>query len=255
MFDLTGKVAIVTGGARGIGKGITLTLAKQGADVVIVDLLSDEAEATASEVEKLGRKALAIKSDISKKEEVDQTAKQVLDTFGKIDILVNNAAWERIMFFVETTPDFWDKIIDINYKGILNWTRAVIDHMMERNYGRIINIGSDAGRVGSMGEAVYSGTKGAVIAFGKTMARELARNKITINCVCPGPTLTPLTQGMMQEEGSLTAKVMPSMEKIIPLRRLGTPEDIAAAVAFLASDEAEFITGQTLSVTGGLNMV
>jgi len=255
MFDLTGKVAIVTGGARGIGKGITLTLAKQGADVVIVDLLSDEAEATASEVEKLGRKALAIKCDISKKEEVDQTAKQVLDTFGKIDILVNNAAWERIMFFVETTPDFWDKIIDINYKGILNWTRAVIDHMMERNYGRIINIGSDAGRVGSMGEAVYSGTKGAVIAFGKTMARELARNKITINCVCPGPTLTPLTQGMMQEEGSLTAKVMPSMEKIIPLRRLGTPEDIAAAVAFLASDEAEFITGQTLSVTGGLNMV
>ena len=127
--------------------------------------------------------------------------------------------------------------------------------MIERNYGRIINIGSDAARVGSMGEAVYSGTKGAVIAFGKTLAREVARNKITVNCVCPGPTLTPLTQGMMQEEGSLAAKVMPAMEKIIPLRRLGTPEDIAAAVAFLASDEAEFITGQTLSVTGGLNMV
>jgi len=255
MFDLTGKVAIVTGGARGIGEGIVLALANQGADVVIVDLLADEAKATASKVEKLGRKALAIKCDISKKEEVDQAAKQVLDTFGKIDILVNNAAWEKIMFFVETTPDFWDKIIDINYKGVLNWARAVIDHMIERNYGRIINIGSDAARVGSMGEAVYSGTKGAVIAFGKTLAREVARNKITVNCVCPGPTLTPLTQGMMQEEGSLAAKVMPSMEKIIPLRRLGTPEDIAAAVAFLASDEAEFITGQTLSVTGGLNMV
>ena len=254
MFELNGKASIVTGGARGIGKGIALALAKQGSDVAVVDLLIDEASATASEIEKLGKKAIAIKCDVTKKEDVDQTVKKALDTFGKVDILVNNVGWDNIVFFTKTTPDFWDKVIDINYKGVLNCTRAVLDHMIERNYGRIINIGSDAGRVGSLGESVYAGTKGAVIAFGKTMARELARNKVTVNCVCPGPTLTPLTEGMMKE-GGLAAKVMPSMHNIIPLGRLGTPEDIGAAVAFLASDEAEFITGQTLSVSGGLNMV
>jgi len=254
MFELNGKASIVTGGARGIGKGIALALAKQGSDVAVVDLLIDEASATASEIEKLGKKAIAIKCDVTKKEDVDQTVKKALDTFGKVDILVNNVGWDNIVFFTKTTPDFWDKVIDINYKGVLNFTRAVLDHMMERNYGRIINIGSDAGRVGSLGESVYAGAKGAVIAFGKTMARELARNKVTVNCVCPGPTLTPLTEGMMKE-GGLAAKVMPSMSNIIPLGRLGTPEDIGGAVAFLASDEAEFITGQTLSVSGGLNMV
>ncbi len=129
-----------------------------------------------------------------------------------------------------------------------------MDHMISRNYGRIINIGSDAGRVGSMGESVYAGTKGAVIAFGKTMARELARNRITVNTVCPGPSETPLVQQMISE-GGLAAKVLPSMKTIIPLGRLGKPEDLGAAVAFLASDEAEFITGQVLSVSGGLTMV
>ena len=254
MFELNGKTAIVTGGARGIGKGITLTLAKQGADVAIVDILPDEATKTASEVEKLGRKSLAIKCDATKKEEADQAVKKAVDTFGQVDILVNNIGYDQIVFFVKTDPDFWNKIIDINYKSVLNFTRAVLDHMMPRNYGRIINIGSDAGRVGSMGESVYAGTKGAVIAFGKTMARELARNQITVNCVCPGPTPTPLTDDMKQNS-EFAAKIMDSMHKVIPLGRMGTPEDIAAAVAYLASDEAEFVTGQTLSVSGGLNMV
>ena len=254
MFDLTGKSAIVTGGARGIGKGISMALATQGADVAIADILIDEAKQTAAEIEKMGRKVLAVKCDATKKAEVDQAVKQVLDTFGKVDILVNNIGWDKIIFFAQTDEDFWDKIIDINYKSNLYFTRAVMDDMMQRNSGRIINIGSDAGRVGSMGESVYAGTKGAVIAFGKTMARELARNKVTVNCVCPGPTDTPLVQAM-QEEGGLAAKVMPAMKNIIPLGRLGKPEDLGAAVAFLASDEAEFITGQTLSVSGGLNMV
>jgi 2-hydroxycyclohexanecarboxyl-CoA dehydrogenase len=254
MFDLSGKSALVTGGARGIGKGISMALATQGADVAIADILIDEAKNTASEIEKMGRKALAIKCDVTKKAEVDQAVKQVLDSFGKIDILVNNVGWDKILFFAQTDEDFWNKVIDINYKSNLYFTRAVMDDMVKRNSGRIINIGSDAGRVGSLGESVYAGTKGAVIAFGKTIARELARNKITVNTVCPGPTDTPLVQAM-QEEGGLAAKVMPAMKNIIPLGRLGKPEDLGAAVAFLASDEAEFITGQTLSVSGGLNMV
>ncbi len=254
MFALTGKTAIVTGGAMGIGKGICMALAKQGADVVIADIAMEQAEATAAELKALGVKAKAVKCDVTRKEDTDSTIKTALDTFGKVDILVNDVGWDKIEFFARTTPELWDKIININYKGVLNITRSVMDHMMGRNYGRIIYIGSDAGRVGSLGEAVYAGTKGGVIAFGKTMARELARNKITVNTVCPGPTVTPLTDAQVKE-GGLAAKVMPAMKNIIPLGRLGKPEDIGAAVAFLASDEAEFITGQTLSVTGGLNMV
>jgi len=254
LFELTDKVAIVTGGARGIGRGISLALAKQGADIAIADILIQEAEDTASEIRRIGRKAMVVKCDVTSKEEVDKAALNVIDTFGKIDILVNNVGWDRVVFFIKTTPDFWDRVIDINYKGVLNWTRAVVDHMIERNYGRIINIGSDAARVGSMGESVYSGAKGAVIAFTKTLARELARNKVTANCVCPGPTETPLVDEM-KRDSEFADKVIGSMSKIVPLGRMGKPEDIGVAVAFLASDEAEYITGQTLSVSGGLNMV
>jgi 2-hydroxycyclohexanecarboxyl-CoA dehydrogenase len=254
MFELTDKVAIVTGGARGIGKGIALTLANQGANVVITDILVEEANDTVSEIENLGRKAISVKCDVSQKKEVDQMVQQVLDSFGKIDILVNNAGWDNIMFFMQSTPDFWDKVIDINFKSVLNCTRAVLDHMMSRNCGRIINIGSDAGRVGSMGESVYSGCKGATIAFSKTIAREAARNNITVNTVCPGPTPTPIIE-KLRKENELAAKLVDAMHKSTPLKRLGTPEDVGSAVAFLASDEAEFITGQTLSVSGGLTMV
>lgn len=254
LFNLTGKAALVTGGAMGIGKGISMALATQGADIAIADIAIDKANETAAEIQKMGRKAIAIKCDVTKKAEVDATVKKAIEALGKLDILVNNVGWDRIIFFSQTTPEFWDKVIDINYKSNLYFTRAVMDHMISRSYGRIINIGSDAGRVGSMGESVYAGTKGAVIAFGKTMARELARNKITVNTVCPGPTETPLTQAM-QADGGLAAKVMPAMKNIIPLGRMGKPEDLGGAVAFMASDEAEFITGQTLSVSGGLNMV
>jgi 2-hydroxycyclohexanecarboxyl-CoA dehydrogenase len=254
MFDLTGKAAIVTGGARGIGKGIVTCLAEQGANVAIADLLKKEADATAEEVRAMGVDCIALETDITDMKSVKAMVDAATKHFGQIDILVNNVGWDIIRPFVETTEEFWDKVIAINYRGHLNVIRSVIDQMAERNSGRIISIASDAGRVGSMGESIYSGTKGGLIAFSKTMARELARNKITVNVVCPGPTYTPLMEEMAKTD-EFVAKIFSKMERTIPLRRTGTPEDIGAAVAFLASDEANFITGQTLSVSGGLTMV
>jgi 2-hydroxycyclohexanecarboxyl-CoA dehydrogenase len=253
MFELTGKTAIVTGGARGIGKGISMTMAKQGANVVIADLLLDAAQETAAEIRQTGAKALAMQTDIANLESVKSMVENVKSEFGQIDILVNNAGWDRMKPFMKTTPDFWDKVININFKGVLNTVYAVAEGMIAQNSGRIINIASDAARVGSMGESVYSGAKGAVLSFSKTLARELARNSVTVNVLCPGPTPTPLLDDMKAED-SFADKVLSSMDKIIPLKRMGKPEDIAAAVVFLASDEAGFITGQVLSVSGGLTM-
>lgn len=254
MFELTGKVAVVTGGARGIGKGICDMLAKQGARVAIADLLIDEAVATAADIENAGGKAIAVKTDITDLASVQAMVEAVKDTFGPVDILVNNAGWDRMKPFIKTTPDFWNKVIDINYKGVLNTTYAVADSMIERHRGKIINIASDAARVGSMGESIYAGAKGAVISFSKTMAREFARSKINVNVICPGPTLTPLLDDMKAED-AFADKVLSGMDKIIPLKRMGTADDIAAAVVFFASEEANFITGQVLSVSGGLTMV
>lgn len=254
LFDLHGKTAIVTGGARGIGKGICHCLAEQGANLVIADILAEEAAETVKEMAAKGVQAIAVKTDITDMPSVKNMVAKALETFDKIDILVNNVGWDKMELFLNTTEEDWDKIIGINYRGTLNVTRAVAEHMVTKDCGRIISIGSDAGRVGSMGESIYAGTKGAIIAFVKTMARELARNNITVNCVCPGPTLTPMVVNEMMPSSEFAKKVFSSMEKIIPLRRMGTPEDIGAAVAFLASDEANFITGQVLSVSGGLTM-
>jgi 2-hydroxycyclohexanecarboxyl-CoA dehydrogenase len=254
MFELTDKVAVVTGGARGIGKGICETLARQGARIVIADLLIDEAVATAAHIENDGGKAIAVKTDITDLVSVQAMVDAATSTFGPVDILVNNAGWDRMKPFMKTGPDFWNKVIDINFKGVLNTTYAVANDMTERNSGKIINIASDAARVGSMGESVYAGTKGAVISFSKTMAREFARNKINVNVICPGPTPTPLLDDMKAED-AFADKVLSSMDKIIPLKRMGTADDIAAAVVFFASEEANFVTGQVLSVSGGLTMV
>ena len=254
MFDLTDKVAIVTGGGRGIGRGISHVLAQKGAMVAIADLLMDEAVKTAVEMEKRGGKAMAIQTDVADLRSVEAMIGKVHEAYGPVDVLVNNAGWDKMIPFAQTTPDLWEKIIAVNYKGVLNCVYAILNDMTSRGRGKIISIGSDAGRVGSSGEAVYSGTKGAVIAFSKTMARELARHKINVNVVCPGPTETPLVEEMKQES-ELNRKIFGGMEKIIPLRRMGKPEDVAYAVAFLASDEAGFITGQVLSVSGGLTMV
>ncbi|MHC1567796.1 MAG: SDR family NAD(P)-dependent oxidoreductase [Candidatus Syntropharchaeia archaeon] len=252
-MKLKDKVAIVTGAGRGIGRAIALKLAEEGADVVVSDIREKEASEVVKEIEKMGRKAMVSVTDVTNGDQVREMIKKTLDEFGKIDILVNNAGWDKIMLFKDTNEEFWDKIIAINYKGVLNTCKAVIEHMMEREYGKIINIASDAGRVGSLGEAVYSGAKGAVIAFTKTLAREMARYSVNVNCVCPGPTETPLVEELMEEK--LGGKILGSMEKVVPLGRMAKPEEIAGPVAFLASDEAAFITGQTLSVSGGLTMV
>lgn len=253
MYELNGKVAIITGGSRGIGKGIATVMAKQGAKIAIADLLKDEAEKTVAELNSSGGTAMAVQTDICDFDQVKSMVLQVKEKFGSVDILVNNAGWDKMIPFDKTDPALWNKIIDINYKGVLNCVFCVMEQMKAQNYGKIINIASDAGRVGSSGEAVYAGTKGAVISFSKSMARELARYQINVNVICPGPTNTPLVAEMKQDS-EFNNKVLSSMEKIIPLKRMGVPEDIAYAVTFLSSKESDFITGQVLSVSGGLTM-
>jgi 2-hydroxycyclohexanecarboxyl-CoA dehydrogenase len=251
-MDLKDKVAIVTGAAGGIGRAIALKLGELGAKIAVADLKSDEGQETVSLLEKRGANGLFMKTDITDLAQVEGLVKSAISKFGKVDILVNNAGWDRIEPFLKNTSDFWDKVININLKGPIHCTRAVLDHMVERKSGKIINISSDAGRVGSSGEAVYSACKGGIIAFTKTIAREMARYSINVNCVCPGATDTPLLAEMTK--GETGAKIIDAMVKVVPFRRLGKPEDITGAVAFLASDEAAFITGQTLSVSGGLTM-
>jgi len=252
MIDLKGKVAVVTGGSRGIGKGICEVLAEQGAGVAILDILEQDGNQTASELAAKNVKASFYNCDVTNKEKVDQNIAQIIKDFGQIDILVNDAGFDKIELFLKLDPKWWDKLIDLNYKHFIYTNHAVLPHMVERKSGRVINIGSDAGRGGSTGEAVYSGAKGAVIAFTKTIAREFARFQITSNCVCPGPTVTPMTIAQADEE--FAGKINRAVEGAIPLRRLGQPRDIANAVAFFASEEAGYITGQVLSVSGGLTM-
>ena len=251
-MDLKGKAAIVTGAAGGIGRGIALKLGSLGAKVVVADLKADQGMETVSLLEKEGAGGIFLTTDITDFTQVQEMVKTSLSAFGKVDILVNNAGWDRIEPFLKNTPDFWDKVIAINLKGPIHCTRAVLDHMVERKHGKIVNISSDAGRVGSSGEAVYSACKGGIIAFTKTMAREMARYSLNVNCVCPGATDTPLLAELTQ--GETGAKIIDAMVRVVPFRRLGKPEDVAGAVAFLVSDEASFITGQTLSVSGGLTM-
>jgi 2-hydroxycyclohexanecarboxyl-CoA dehydrogenase len=252
LVDMQGKVTLVTGGARGIGRGIVMALAGAGASVAIADLRADLAEQTASEVARdTGMYVMAVKTDVTNLVEVQGTIERVLHTFEKIDVLINNAGWDELKPFLQTTPDFWEK--PINYRSVLNTCYAVLPHMVARKAGAVVSISSDAGRVGSMGEAVYAGTKAAIIAFSRTLAREHARDNIRVNVVCPGPTQTPLVEEMQQQE--FGGRVLGRIEQYVPLRRRGKPEDIAPMVVFLASDAASFITGQVISVSGGLTMV
>jgi 2-hydroxycyclohexanecarboxyl-CoA dehydrogenase len=254
LVDMHGKAVIVTGGARGIGRGIVSALAQAGASVAIADLCADVAERTASEVAKdTGVQVVAIKTDVANLAEVRKTTERVLQTFEKIDALINNAGWDELKPFLQTTPELWDKIIAVNYKSVLNTCYAVLPHMVACKAGAVVSISSDAGRVGSMGEAVYSGAKAGIIAFSRTLAREHARDNIRFNVVCPGPTRTPMVEE--QQKSDFGSKVLGRMEQYVPLKRLGTPEDIAPLVVFLASDAARYITGQVMSVSGGLTMV
>ena len=248
MHHFKDKVVIVTGGAQGIGEAIAKKFAEEKATVAILDIQQDKAQAVADAIKAKGGNAIGVKMDITKTQEVNKAVKEVEDKLGKVDVLVNNAGWDEIMPFVQLTEELWDKIIAINLRGPITVTRAVLDGMVNRNYGKIVSIASDAGRVGSSGESVYSACKGGIIAFTKTLARELIRYNILVNCVCPGPTDTAFMASMGE-------KLVEAFQRAIPMRRLGKPEEMAGVVAFLASDDASYITGQTLSVSGGLTMV
>lgn len=252
MRGLENKVAVVTGGGGGIGTQICSRLAAEGSLVAVLDIDGDAARRTVERIGDAGR-ACAVSVDITDPDSVRRAIAEVVEAYGTVDILVNNAGWDRGAPFLETDPELWAKIIAINYQGPLNMHREVLPLMASRGGGRVVNIASDAGRVGSSGEAVYAGCKAAVIAFGKSVARELARRGITINAVCPGPTDTAFFRDFAGE-GEYGDKLRAGLERAIPMRRLGRPEDIPGIVAFLASDDATFITGQVISVSGGLTM-
>ncbi|HEY2992166.1 MAG TPA: 3-oxoacyl-ACP reductase family protein [Methylomirabilota bacterium] len=251
-MKLAGKVAVVTGGASGIGRAIAQALAREGARVAVLDLDEAGARGTVASIERAGGKGSAHRVDVTDVAAVDATLDGIATREGGLHVLVSCAGWDTPMPFVETTPDFWDKILAINLKGPIACTRAALRQMIKQESGKVIFIASDAGRVGSTGEAVYSAAKGGLIAFTKTIARETARYRINVNCVCPGPCDTPLFQ---KEFAATSPKLAESLKRVIPWGRLGVPEDVAPAVVFLASDDAGFITGQTLSVSGGLTMV
>ncbi|WP_231444080.1 SDR family NAD(P)-dependent oxidoreductase [Brevibacterium zhoupengii] len=247
MSALDNRIIIVTGAASGIGKGIATRLASEGATVVVADLDEKKSQETASA---LGNGSIGIAVDVTDRAKVDAMTARTIEEFGRIDVLVNNAGWDKVEPFMESTADTWDRVIAINLIGTLNCTQSVAAHMIAAESGAIISIGSDAGRVGSSGEAVYSAAKGGIISFTKTFAREVARHNITANCVCPGPADTPL----FAEISADNPKLRTALEKAIPMRRLAHPDDLANAVAFFAQPESAYVTGQTLSVSGGLTM-
>ena len=278
MRGLNGKVVLITGAAGGIGRALVRRFREEGAHVVGLDVDvaglerlagddiaaatvdadggnaqdsggADDSGGPANAYGRLTTRPL----DITDHAAVTATIRQLHAELGRIDVLVNNAGWDIAMQFVDTTPEFWDKVIAINLRGPLNLHHAVVPLMLEAGGGRIVNIASDAGRVGSSGESVYSACKGGIIAFSKTLARETARKGVRVNVVCPGPTDTALLRAFTGE-GEYGQKIYEGLKRAIPLKRLGEPEDIPGMVAFLASDDAGFITGQVISVSGGLTM-
>jgi 2-hydroxycyclohexanecarboxyl-CoA dehydrogenase len=251
---LKDKVAIITGAGRGMGRSDALLFAKEGAKVVVNDINFENATAVVKEITDAGGQAFAYKADLTKPEEVEKLVEESIKRYGKIDILVSNAGWDELRPFLNTDINFWNKILDLNLKGHMYCIKVVLPHMVKQNYGKIVTIGSDAGRLGNPMEAPYSAAKGGVIAFTKTIAREFGRYNITANCICPGITETPLAQEMISAipEKEKALKMMETVKMMTPLRRLAKPEDIAYAALYFASDESNFVTGQTLSVSGGL---
>jgi len=252
MRGLNGKAAIVTGGAAGIGLVICQRLVEEGCTVGIFDINAAGAETAAASIG--GDKVHAVACDITDYDGVKAVITEFEGKAGRpVDILINNAGWDHWAFFTKTEPSLWDKIISINLKGPLNTLHVVLPGMAERKAGKVVNIASDAARNGSSGEAVYSATKGGLVALTKTLAREMATKGISLNVVCPGPTETGLLTAVAEDSG-MGEKLLDAFAKATPMRRLGRVEDLPGAVAFLASDDADFITGQVISVSGGLSM-
>ncbi len=254
LVDLSGQSVVVTGGARGIGQAIVDLLAHAGADVLIGDLRLEVARKTAAEIARqTGRRVEALEVDVSSLDQVERFRDQCLSRFGTVDILVNDAGWDRLTPFLKTKPDLWEKIIGINFKGVIHTCYAFLPHMVERKRGCIVNVSSDSARVGSFGEAIYAGSKAAVVAFSKTLAREHARDNIRVNVVCPGLAETALVDEMNEDE--FARKILGAIVSAIPMKRFAKPEEIASMVVFLASDASRYVTGQVVSVDGGLTMV
>jgi 2-hydroxycyclohexanecarboxyl-CoA dehydrogenase len=246
-MDMQGQAVIVTGGASGIGKAVAFLLAREGARILIgdIDEAGGETAAAAGTAESLAIEYLRL--DLTDKPAIDDFVAAVDQRVGRVDGLVNGAGWDQIQPFLENPPEMWDRVIAVNLMGAVRLTRGVLPPMVAAATGKIVNISSDAGRVGSMGETVYAAAKGGLIAFTKSLARELARHRINVNCVCPGPTDTPLFQRQPE-------RMKEALARAIPFRRIAQPIEIAQAVMFFLSDRSDYITGQVLSVSGGLTM-
>lgn len=245
-MKLKDKTAVVTGGASGIGRATAITLAEAGAYVLIGDVDENGGKAAAAEIREKGGRADFIRLDVTNMDSIAAFRDQAYAKTGHVDVIANVAGWGKIQPFLENTPDFWRKVIDLNLLGPIAVTHAFLPKMVERGEGgKVITVSSDAGRVGSLGETVYSGAKGGAIAFTKSLAREMARYNITVNCVCPGPTDTPLL-------AAVPLKHQEAFIKATPMRRLAKPSELADAVLFFSTDQSSFVTGQILSVSGGL---
>lgn len=244
---LKDKVALITGGARGIGRAIAMAFAREGADIVVADVNQEEAEKTARDIEALARKSLAIPMDVTNYLKVEEAINKILDKFGKVDILVNNAGITKDGLLLRMNEAEWDAVINVNLKGTFNCTKAVSKAMIKQRSGKIINIASIIGIIGNAGQANYSASKAGIIALTKTAAKELASRNINVNAVAPGFIQTNMTAGLPED-------IKQKMKEAIPLNKFGSPDDVAAACLFLASEDANYITGQTIIVDGGMVM-